>query len=162
MDTKKRKILISSLLVVFLCVGGICYYFFYNNTQEKSAEFKEDSTAVGYNSKVTKPKDFTKNQIALPGFSNITVGKGAERANLSLFNPSFNEVYLKYKVIFKNTGKVLLETDAIAPGKTVEGFSLPKDLAVGEYPISIEIKTYDLKTKTVLNGGESNIKLTVK
>lgn len=156
---KKKKIIVM-LLLLLLCLGGVGYYF--SQQKDHSSGLKEDVSAVGYNSSLKKPKNFTKKQIALPGFSKIVVKEGAGKTDVALFNPPFNEVYFEYKVIFDKTGETLLETGAIAPGKAVKGFPLPKNLAAGEYPISFEIKTYDKKTKHKLNGGAGTTKLIVQ
>lgn len=157
---KKKKIIVAILLLLLLCLGGLGYYF--SQQKEHSSGIKEDVSAVGYNSSLKKPKNFTKKQIALPGFSKIVVKEGAERTDVALFNPPFNEVYFEYKVIFDKTGETLLKTGAIAPGKAVKGFPLPKNLAAGEYSISFEIKTYDKKTKQKMNGGAGTTKLIVQ
>lgn len=157
---KKKKIIVAILLLLLLCLGGLGYYF--SQQKEQSSGIKEDVSAVGYNSSLKKPKNFTKKQIALPGFSKIVVKEGAERTDVALFNPPFNEVYFEYKVIFDKTGETLLKTGAIAPGKAVKGFPLPKNLAPGEYSISFEIKTYDKKTKQKMNGGAGTTKLIVQ
>lgn len=156
----KRKKIIVLILLLLLFLGMLGYYFFY--PQSNSAKFREDSSAVSYNSSLKKPKNFTKSNIALPGFSKIVVEEGETETKTVLFNPSFNEVYFKYKVVFKKTGETLLETEAIAPGKAVIGFPLPDSLPMGEYPIVFEIKTYNKQTSKELNGGNSTTTLIVQ
>ena len=152
----KKKWLILLLLLLSFGVG-----FYYLSSNHAGDDFKEETSAVGYTTKIKKPKNF-KNQIALPGFSKIKVKKGDSYAKVALSNPSFNKVYFKYTVKMKENNKVLLTTEAIPPGKAVQGFNIPNDLSVGEYEIEITIKTYDEKTKTMLNGGSSVTKLIVE
>ncbi|SFL61291.1 hypothetical protein [Lactococcus garvieae] len=158
----KRRVIFSLLLLLISFLAVLLFFILKPSDNKASNQFREDSSAVGYQSKLKKPQDFTKEQIALPGFSKIYVKEGEEKTNYALSNPSFNEVYFKYKVIFKNTNETLLETEAIAPGKAIIGFPLPKDLQEGEYPVIIKISTYDQETKTRLNGGESTVPLIVK
>lgn len=157
-EKKSSKKWIILLLLFLLCFLAGFYYLYSNNSKN---DFREETSAIGYTTKIQKPKNF-KNQIALPGFSKIKVKKGDSYAKVALSNPSFNEVYFKYTVKMKENNKILLTTDAIPPGKAVQGFKIPKDLAVGEYEIVIAIKTYDKKTKAVLNGGTGITKLIVE
>lgn len=152
---KRRKKWIALVLLLLCCLTGL-YYF-----NKSGSDFKEESSAVSYSTNQKKPKDF-KDQIALPGFSKISVKKGDNFAKVALSNPSFNEVYFKYKVTLKENNKTLLSTEAIPPGKAVQGFSIPDDLEVGEHKIEISIKTYDKKTKNMMNGGTSVTKLVVE
>ncbi|EON3044748.1 hypothetical protein D9Y95_RS13685 [Enterococcus hirae] len=98
----------------------------------------------------------------MPGFSQIVVKEGNNVAPVALANPSFNNVYLKYLVIFDKTGEKLLETDLIAPGKTVKELPLPKNLSPGKYALTISIKVYDKKNKTELNSGSNQTQLIVE
>ncbi|EOS7869239.1 hypothetical protein E3O85_RS12935, partial [Enterococcus hirae] len=151
-----------SLLILFLiCIlSGIFAWYF---TQSPSDDgLKEDVSAVGYDPNLKKPENFTSDQVALPGFSEITVKEGEEVAKVAFANPSFNNVYFKYIVTFDETGEILLETDLIAPGKAVKEMTLPKGLSVGKHTLTIAIKTYDMKTKASLNGGSNQTSLIVE
>lgn len=152
---KQRKKWIAGVVLLLLCCFAGFYYW--NKTHN---DFKEESSAVSYSTNLKKPKNF-KNQIALPGFSKIVVKKGDGYAKVALSNPSFNEVYLKYTVKLSERNKELLKTEAIPPGKAVKGFVIPTDLKVGEHKIEINIKSYDVKTKKMLNGGTTVTKLVV-
>lgn len=156
-EKKRKKKWLIFLSLLLCCLAGL-YYLYSNNARNG---FKEDTNAVSYTTKIKKPKNF-KNQIALPAFSKIKVKKGEEYAKVALSNPSFNEVYFKYTVKMKETNKVLLKTEAIPPGKAVQGFNIPNNLPPGEYKIEIAIKTYDKSSKTLLNGGVGITKLIVE
>ncbi|MGG6249913.1 hypothetical protein [Enterococcus faecium] len=157
MSNKKK--MIGILLVLFCLLGAALYWYFHPKSTKE--QFKEDIHAVGYNPNIEKPENFTKDQVALPGFPDLYVEEGATETNMALMNPAFNEAYLKYTVIFDQTNKNLIETEGIAPGKAVKGFKIPEGLNPGEYPLTINIKTYDKQTKATLNGGASHIKLIV-
>lgn len=159
MKEQKRKVALMVLFFFCILCGIFAWYFTpspYENT------LKEDTNAVGYNSNLKKPKDFTSDQIALPGFSEIKVKEGSNLAPVALANPSFNNVYFKYIVTFDETGEKLLQTDLIAPGKVIKELPLPENLSVGKHLVTIEIKTYNKKTKSELNGGSHKTFLIVE
>ncbi|MCL6150956.1 hypothetical protein J3R95_13160, partial [Enterococcus faecium] len=97
---------IGILLVLFCLLGAALYWYFHPKSTKE--QFKEDIHAVGYNPNIEKPENFTKDQVALPGFSDLYVEEGATETNMALMNPAFNEAYLKYTVIFDQTNKNLI------------------------------------------------------
>ncbi|WP_206215476.1 MULTISPECIES: LPXTG cell wall anchor domain-containing protein, partial [unclassified Enterococcus] len=155
-----KRIVILIILILFCLLGGIFAWFFISSPSEDV--LKEDTNAVGYNSNLKKPKDFTSDQIAFPGFSEIKVKEGSKLAPVLLENPSFNKVYFKYIVTFDETGEKLLQTDLIAPGKAIKEMPLPKNLSVGKHLVTIAIKTYNKKTKSELNSGSHKTFLIVE
>ena len=156
MEKRKKKIIVGIALLLSLLFGIVVWQLMHQNS------LKEDIDAVGYDPKIEKPEGFTSEQIALPGFSEVTAKEGDTIVDMALANPSFNSVYFKYIVTFDNTGETLLESDLIAPGKAIKELPIPKDLSVGKYPITISIKTYNKKTKAELNGGANQIFLVVE
>ncbi|EPM7560385.1 hypothetical protein ACTPL8_002821 [Enterococcus faecium] len=161
MEDKKKKKIIIIIVLLFVCIfAGLFAWYFLHTSPDNN--LKEDINAVGYNPKLEKPKNFDSNQIALPGFSEITVNEGDKVAHVALANPSFNSVYFKYIVTFDETGEKMLETDLIAPGKAVKKLPLPKNLSVGTHTVTIKVDTYDKKTKAKLNGGSNQVALIVE
>lgn len=156
---KNKKIMSIFLLLVCLFCGAFAWYFLHASPAKD--ELKEDTQAVGYDPKIKKPKNFDSKQVALPGFSQISVKEGDKTASIALANPSFNHVYFKYIITFDKTKEKLLETDLISPGKAVKSLPLPKNISPGKYTLTITIKTYDKKNKSELNGGSNKVPLVV-
>ncbi|MEY8500407.1 hypothetical protein [Enterococcus avium] len=149
------------IAIIFLFLfGGILTWHFISSSPKDT--LKEDTNAVGYDPKIKEPENFTSNQVALPGFSEIKVKEGDQTATVALANPPFNKVYFKYVVTLNEIKDTLLETELIAPGKAIKEIPLPKNLSVGIYTVTIVIKTYDMKTKAALNGGANQTPLIVE
>ena len=157
---KKKKLLSIIVLLVCLLGGGLAWYFFQPSPPKE--KLKEDTQAVGYDPKLKKPKNFSTKQVALPGFTQIVAKEGERSVDIALANPSFNNVYFKYIVLFDKTGEKLIETDLIAPGKAIKKMPIPEKISPGKYTLTIIIKTYDKKNKAELNGGSNKVPLVIE
>ncbi len=69
-----------------------------------------------------------------------------------LINPSENQVYLSFDVMFGN--EVLYKSDLIAPGK-MEEVDVRSRLNAGEHTLTYVISSYDINDKSILWSGVS-------
>ncbi|WP_445448460.1 hypothetical protein [Enterococcus faecalis] len=122
---------------------------------------KDDPQAVTYDNKIKKPPNYDATQLVFPGYDDITVREGAEKAYVSLANPEFNKASFTFIISYGENKGVLLETGLVKPGKTVNEFPLPKELRPGTYPLKMAIKAFDLTTNKQLNGASTTVNLVV-
>ena len=144
MTKKKKKKLVIIILIVLallLSLGG-CFFL---KKEVKHAEWKELSntsvTATTPNLSKTSEDEY----FELMGFGQLEINK--DNPYLNLINPSNNDVYLSFDVIYKN--EVLYSTKLIEPGQ-MEQFNVYSCLDAGEHTITYSINVYDTTDQSTL------------
>ncbi|GAA0705359.1 hypothetical protein GCM10008904_13130 [Paraclostridium ghonii] len=128
----------------------------------KNSGPKLDSAAKDYVANIQRPADWDSSKIAIPGFNEIKAKYGEGAAYVALWNPMDNPVYFQYDVIIDQTGKSILKTNLIPPGKAVTKIPISKSLKPGTYDITLKVNTYSLDDHTKpMNGGEVKQKLVI-
>lgn len=155
-EKKKKKLLIVIILfLILLLVGGLFFYIHHDKGNQI------DKNAKNYDEQITPPNGFDKNHILIPGFKNINVTEGYDKAGMELMNPKQNNVYFKYEVYLKKNGKLIASTDLVPPGKAVEIFPW-KGLKVGTYKLNVKISTYAINdNKKQLNGANVEVVMNI-
>ncbi|MGX6961712.1 hypothetical protein [Vagococcus xieshaowenii] len=158
MNSKNKKWLV---LVLLLLVVG-CGFFFYTKQSEDSNGLKKDQNAQAYKSKIKKPEDWAKEEIAFPSYNQINVEEGAKQAYVALLNPEFNDANMQFIVTMDDQKEPLLESGLVEPGQAITTIDLPQDLAVGEHTVHLHMKGYTTDEEpTELNGTRTNFTLMV-
>ncbi|MGL9971279.1 hypothetical protein [Enterococcus sp. DIV1420a] len=158
---KRKKLLVVTLLIVFILLVIGSYFLLNKHEQPTQTKLKEDPQAVTYNNKIEKPKDYDATQLVFPGYDDIKVPEGTDKAYVSLVNPVFNQASFKFTISNEADNQMLLETGLIKPGKAVNEIPIPKGLIPGTYPLKMGIQVFDLTTEKQLNGASTTIQLIV-
>ncbi|MGL9970975.1 hypothetical protein [Enterococcus sp. DIV1420a] len=162
MNAKKRLLWLALLgLFILVLIGG---WFFFNTPKQSTTdqvELKDDPQAVNYDTKMKKPSNYDATQLVFPGYDEITVSEGAEKAYVALANPEFNKASFKFIISYGENNEVLMETGLVKPGKAVNEFPLPKALKPGHYQLKMKIEAFDLTTQQQLNGASTSVDLVV-
>lgn len=82
--------------------------------------------------------------VAIAGWSKITVPANSLKATTSLYNPQENEgyYYLTYELLLKETEEVIFETGLIPPGLSCNEVALSRELEAGNYPAILHVQPY--------------------
>ncbi|MGL9971992.1 hypothetical protein [Enterococcus sp. DIV1420a] len=162
MNAKKRLLWLALLgLFILVLIGGWFFFKPSKQTATDQVELKDDPQAVTYDNKIKKPPNYDVTQLVFPGYDDITVREGAEKAYVSLANPEFNKASFTFIISYGENNEVLLETGLVKPGKTVNEFPLPKALKPGHYQLKMKIEAFDLTTQKQLNGASTSVELVV-
>ena len=146
---QQKQDLILILICILILVIGLGSFFIIRTLKARDipCEMK-----VSENQKdIVLPTDRKEDEEAyteLMGFGRLTLDKNDPF--IYLINPSDNQVYLSFDVIYE--GEVLYSSDLIAPGK-MEDFDVLNCLNAGEHTLTYSISSYDLEDKSVLWSG---------
>lgn len=140
--------MLLSLLIVLLLGIGITAA-----TGNKFLPIETEGTEITEDEKVDK--EFYQENIAVPGYYDITVTK--DSPNLRLLNPKENQVYFVYDIKIDNNS--LYTTKAIAPGMMAE-INIYDLLPAGKTTVTLDITTYDINTQVSCNGAIQSIIIT--
>lgn len=156
-QSRKGKVFMVSLCTALLIMmAGLGVWALLNQGKDLF-----DSNAQDYVPKTNIAKNTDPNKIAIPGYQNIRMPEGTS-SHISLWNPEGNPCYFKFMIVMDETKEVLYESKLVEPGKAVIEQTLSKKLKAGEYPITIEIKSYSLDDpEKEMNGGEVQTNLIV-
>ncbi len=157
--TKKQKMIILSVVAaVVVVVTAVCLYRHFHPTGEV--------TSQAYEFEEGQEKDDTSGVaegIAIPGYSEIRIPAGTTTAEVTLTNPSQNQVYFEISFYLPETDEVIYTSKLIEPGKSLYEIELNQPLEEGEYDLTIQYATYAMDEDfTPMNGAEVNCKLIVE
>lgn len=153
----KRKTVRNLVVLAGTCISLFCIVFAFMQILPSNGYLDEnakDYTPQGVVNNNTNP-----NEISLPGYGDVLMKADTDKLYLALYNPANNPCYFKYIIKLKN-GDSLYESKLIPPGKAVTEVQLNHKMKKGQYDISIEIQSFDLKNKEKrMNGGKTNTTL---
>lgn len=156
---KKNTKWIVLLLLLLVAIGS---YFWFMKKNEIVSSLKKDESAQSYKSKMKKPEDWAKEEIAFPSYKQVNVEEGASKAYVALLNPEFNEANIQFIVTIDEQEKPLLESGLVEPGKAITSFDLPPDLGAGEHTVFLHMKGYTTDEHPAeLNGTKTSFPLMV-
>ena len=148
----KRQIkqdIILILLCLLLLLMGIGFFILlhsYRNMSERcQLQISQDQTDIVL---PTEKKDLEDAYTELMGFGVLELDRNDPF--IYLINPSDNQVYLSFDVIYNN--EVLYNSDLIAPGK-LESFDVYSCLDAGEHTLTYSISSYDMADRSILWAG---------
>lgn len=148
-EKKRKKMLLPLILIFALLVGGGIWWAL--NRQPKVDLDKE---AIAYQMP-NGMKNENPNEIMIPVFSELTMKTGKNKVEAGLVNPEGNPCYFKYQIYLKEGNKLLYESKWLEPGTAIVEIEIKEKFEVGNYPITISVKTGSLKDPEVeMNGGE--------
>lgn len=153
---KNRTSLTYALFIcsVLIILGGI-------GIINSSNGLKLDSNAIAYQMP-DGMKNEDPNSIMIPGYEALTMSVG-KVLPISLLNPEGNPCYFKYKLILKDSNKVIYESELIKPGMAILPVTLNQNLEAGTYTLIIQVSTTSLDDpENEMNGGVVETRLTVK
>ena len=144
----KQNIIMILLCILLLIMGtGLFILFRSYSRLSKSCELKvsQDQEDIVL---PTEKKDLEDAYTELMGFGCLELD--VNEPFIYLINPSDNQVYLSFDVIYND--ETLYKSDLIAPGK-MESFDVYSCLNAGEHTLTYSISSYDLNNKAVLWAG---------
>ncbi|MBR4470892.1 MAG: hypothetical protein IKS54_06250 [Erysipelotrichaceae bacterium] len=150
---KEKRQLKQDLILVLICILilmiGLGSFFIVRTLKDQSipCEMK-----VSENQKdivlPTDKKNDEEEYTELMGFGRLDLSEN--EPFIYLINPSDNQVYLSFDVIYN--GEILYQSDLIAPGK-MEEFNVCSCLNAGEHTLTYSISSYDMNNKNILWSG---------
>lgn len=154
---KKKKFIITVILLIILVLGvGIYWYTRPKEVTSYTPEFeisqikKESEKSTGN----------VEAGIQIPGYKTITVAAGTKNVSVELVNPEENNVYFEISFYLPETKETIYTSKFISPGQTLYDITLEHELEAGEYPLTVQYKTYGMdKEYTPRNGAEVNCTL---
>ena len=120
-----------------------------------------DETAIAYNIEGFENKD--PEQLMLPGIEEIRVAENETKVEYALFNPKGNMCNIQYIIKLTDSGETIYSSNQVSPGYAITEFDLNRTFEKGEYPITVEMRTYDIGDgETKYNSGVMDAKLIVE
>lgn len=157
MEQKKKRMIIGVIIVVILVLGGVIYW--YTRPKEVTSytpEFEKTQTKTDSEKKTGNVEA----GIQIPGYKTITVAAGTKDVSVELVNPKENNVYFEISFYLPDTEETIYTSKLISPGQTLYDIRLKKELKSGEYPLTVQYKTYSMDEEyTPRNGAEVNCTL---
>jgi hypothetical protein len=111
-----------------------------------------DDNATAYEGALPEDRSDGMPGIAVPGYASITIPAETTDVQMALLNPEGNPCYFTFELVLKDTGESLYESKMVEPANSINAVTLSRGLAVGEYPLTIRIRTYSLEDHTAMNG----------
>lgn len=156
---KKKKSPLLGLMLLLMLVLSIFFAGIWLG--QRDTEPYLDETAIAYNVEGFENKD--PNQILLPGIEEIHVQENETAVEYALFNPKGNICNLQYIIKLTDSGEVLYTSKQVKPGYAVTKFDLTRTFNKGEYPITVEMISFDTNDgETRFNSGVMDVKLVVE
>ena len=99
----------------------------------------------------------------LPGIEEIRVAENETKVEYALFNPKGNMCNIQYIIKLTDSGETIYSSKQVSPGYAITEFDLNRTFEKGEYPITVEMRTYDIGDgETKYNSGVMDAKLIVE
>lgn len=144
------KVLIA-IVVCLIVVGAVCVFGMYRYMDGKNNKDNKDNQNVttdvnGSNLVITEDKRVSASDIAEKVNDSMIVVKMTAKwtfnsdctsSNAYLGNSDKNSYPLRFEVMLKDTGEVLLTTPDVPVGSCIQNFGLPKKLDSGTYDVII-------------------------
>ena len=148
-ERKKKMILIILIFIAFtallIIVGLLAGRSRKDHTLYSDREVSENQSDLVVPSHQNRDEDA---YTELMGFGCLDIDE--DYPFIYLINPSENEVYLSFDVIYN--GETLYQSALIAPGK-MEQFDIYSCLNAGRHTLTYSVASYDLENKAVLWSG---------
>lgn len=101
--------------------------------------------------------------IQIPGYKSITIPAGTKDVSVELMNPEENQVYFQISFYLPDTEETIYTSRMIKPGQHLYEITLDKEMAAGEYPLTVRYDTFSAdEAMTPRNGAEVNCTLIVE
>lgn len=141
---KKMAILWLYVVILLLIIGLLIYLYFLNKDDVNIAlNISETQTAIDSSTKFrVLNKEDESEYVELVGYGLLEIDK--EYPNIYLENPSDNNAYLSFDVVYKD--KILYQSDLIEPGN-MDIFNIYDCLDAGQHSISYVISAYRISNK---------------
>lgn len=165
---KKRIILICIVICVVAAVAGYFIYKWLTREIEVSSGLEiDDNARVGIMPGVDVDQRIKELQDLLDGsmiaFSINTAPyfkSGKAYGNVLFENPGNNAKLLVAEFYLNDSSELIYKTKAIRPGSYIDKIKLDKELADGEYPVTVYIKAYDEETQEYI--GQTGASITIR
>ena len=152
---KKKKFIITVILLIILVLGvGIYWYTRPKEVTSYTPEFEISQTKK----ESEKSAGNVEAGIQIPGYK--TVAAGTKTVSVELVNPEENNVYFEISFYLPETKETIYTSKFISPGQTLYDITLEHELEAGEYPLTVQYKTYGMDEEyKPRNGAEVNCTL---
>lgn len=141
---KKMTILWLYVLILLIIIGLLFYLYFMKKRDDVRIELNvsDKQTALDTSAKFrVLNKEEEDEYIELVGYGLLEIDK--DYPYIYLENPSDNDAYLKFDVIYK--GETLYSSDLVEPGH-METYNIYERLDAGQHTISYVISAYRMST----------------
>lgn len=157
---RKKKITILVVILVLAAAGaGIYWYTRPKEVTNYDAEFEEDQERPDS----TDQEGSVADGIQIPGYKSITIPAGTKDVSVELMNPEENQVYFQISFYLPDTEETIYTSKMIKPGQHLYEITLEKEMAAGEYPLTVRYDTFSAdEAMTPRNGAEVNCTLIVE
>lgn len=156
---KKKKWIFIGVLLLVVFGFGIYRYTRQKEVTSYTPQFEELQTKKENEKKAGDVEE----GIQIPGYKTITVEAGTKEVSVELVNPEENNVYFEISFYLPETTETIYTSKLIAPGQTLYDITLNRELEEGEYPLTVQYKTYSTdKEYTPRNGADVNCTLIVQ
>ena len=106
------------------------------------------------------PDGYGKTSFIIPAYNQIQMKAGTDEAGVALWNPDRNQVYFKFTIRLERDESTIYESKLVPPGMALRIIRFDRTFSKGQYPISIQVRTFDIKNyKQELNSGEVKTEL---
>lgn len=169
----KASTVIIIVLLVIIVLGGAAAFLYVggfiklgNPAAESShsgSGLVIDESAGEYVAPTQAPQD-TKPNVAVPGWSKITIPANTMDVVVDFYNPEANagNYYLTFELRLDD-GEVLYKSNLVKPGLHIQKITLSRGLPAGTYDASVFIQPYTMdESLTPMNNANMKTKLIVK
>ena len=159
MNRKKKITILVVILVLAAAAAGIYWYTRPKEVTNYDAEFEEDQERPDS----TDQEGSVADGIQIPGYKSITIPAGTKDVSVELMNPEENQVYFQISFYLPDTEETIYTSRMIKPGQHLYEITLEKEMAAGEYPLTVRYDTFSAdEAMTPRNGAEVNCTLIVE
>lgn len=159
MNRKKKITIQVVILVLAAAAAGIYWYTRPKEVTNYDAEFEEDQERPDS----TDQEGSVADGIQIPGYKSITIPAGTKDVSVELMNPEENQVYFQISFYLPDTEETIYTSKMIKPGQHLYEITLDKEMAAGEYPLTVRYDTFSAdEAMTPRNGAEVNCTLIVE
>lgn len=159
MNRKKKITILIVILVLAAAAAGIYWYTRPKEITNYDAEFEEDQERPDS----TDQEGSVADGIQIPGYKSITIPAGTKDVSVELMNPEENQVYFQISFYLPDTEETIYTSKMIKPGQHLYEITLEKEMAAGEYPLTVRYDTFSAdEAMTPRNGAEVNCTLIVE
>ena len=159
MNRKKKITIQVVILVLAAAAAGIYWYTRPKEVTNYDAEFEEDQERPDS----TDQEGSVADGIQIPGYKSITIPAGTKDVSVELMNPEENQVYFQISFYLPDTEETIYTSKMIKPGQHLYEITLEKEMAAGEYPLTVRYDTFSAdEAMTPRNGAEVNCTLIVE
>ena len=157
--SRKKKIILSAVVVLVIAAAAVWFL-----TRPKEVTNYD----VGFEEEQERPESESKDSsvgegIQIPGYKSIEIPAGTKDVSVELTNPEENQVYFQISFYLPDTEETIYTSRMIKPGQHLYEITLDKEMAAGEYPLTVRYDTFSADEEmTPRNGAEVNCTLIVE